>query len=620
MFGFWGKILRVDLTTSRYWEEEVDSKKQRLLLGGAALGADILLKESPPHIDPLSPENHLIFAVGLLQSLSFPGNSKWSVITKGALTGTFLDSAGSGHWAIPFKKCGYDALVIQGKAENPVYLYIHDDFVEFRDAGLLWGKDTIETGDYIKKELGNNQISALNIGPAGELMNPIACITCDGHSFAGRGGAGAVMGSKNLKAIAVWGSKEVPVRNREKASAKSKELFLKLHKQSSAFRVHGTGGGVASAEKVGDLPIRYWRGETWTRGAELTSGPRYTEVMNVTPWHCQNCPVGCHRRINYMDPNGEHLDGPGPEYETLGMMGGNLLVDHLPSICKANDIANRMGIDTISAGAFIGFLMECYEAGWLSSDQTDDRAFQWGDSQLLIDLTEEIALMRGVGSMFRKGIRGAAKLVGHEADKIIVEVKGLDYPAHDPRAMYAMGVNYATSTRGACHTRGFPQVSIDGFYFPELNEGAYDPYDLDTAAECAILYQDVCSMCNSITICSFMFLCGGLLLSDLVDYINLVTEWDMTVNELVECGARGFMLQKIINVRDGLRRKDDNLPPKIAIPSLTGNRAGRAPSDHQKILDDYYMKRNWSSNGVPTVPSLKKLGLDEYVHYLTNLK
>ncbi|NCB17723.1 MAG: hypothetical protein EOM65_16315, partial [Synergistales bacterium] len=287
--------------------EDIPEKVFDLLLGGSGLGAKILLEETPAKVDPLSPENKLIFAVGAFQGVNFPGNGKWSVITKGPLTGTFLESAGTGHWAPYFKKCGYDAVVFEGKASSPVYVVIRDDSVEFRDAAFLWGKDTVETGVLIKEDLGDKRINALNIGPSGEILNPIACVTCDGHSFAGRGGAGAVMGSKNLKAVAAWGTKEVPVYDREKASEYAKEIFKLLHEQGEGFRNHGTPTVMVPLEEIGDVPIKYWRGDENKHGAYLLGAPRYTEYLNVKPLPCINCPVGCHRHIHFEYPDGTVL-------------------------------------------------------------------------------------------------------------------------------------------------------------------------------------------------------------------------------------------------------------------------------------------------------------------------
>ncbi len=617
MYGYWCKALRVDLTTQTYRAEDIPEETMRKLVGGGSLGAKILLEETPANVNPFSPENKLIFAVGPLQGTNFPGNGKWSVITKGPLTGTFLDSAGTGHWAPFFKKTGYDLVIFEGKAPKPVYVFINDEGVQFRDAFHLWGKDTVETGECIKEELGDKRINALNIGPAGEMLNPVACITCDGHSFAGRGGAGAVMGSKNLKAVAAWGTKEVPVKDREKADEYSKKIFKQLHEQGAGFRQHGTPVVMVPLQEIGDVPIKYWRGDVWKRGAGLIGAPRYTDYLKVKPLPCINCPVGCHRHIHYEFPNGDVLEGNGPEYETIGMMGSSLLVEDLPAICLANDYCNRMGMDTVSTGAWVGFLMECYEYGWLTPEQLKGMEIRWGDGKVLLELCKQICRLEGLGALFREGIRGAAKAVGREAEQIIVHAKGLDYPAHDPRAVFGLGVNYATATRGACHERGNPQATALGLFYPELGlDGPPDRFSVEEAAKCAFIMQNTSTLYNNLTLCKFMVGGAGLTLTEITTAVNHITGWDVEPAELVHTAERGFTLQRLVNVRDGIRRKDDTLAPKMTMPALVGGRAGKTPTPHDKILDDYYALRGWNADGVPTAETLKSLGLEEFIRFL----
>lgn len=618
MYGYWGKLLRIDLTNQTYQSEDIPEELFRKYIGGAALGAKILLEETPAKVDPLSPENKLIFAVGPLQGVNFPGNGKWSVITKGPITSTFLDSAGTGHWAPYFKKTGYDLVVIEGKAAKPVYLYIHDNGVDFKDASALWGKDTVETGELIKAELGDKRINALNIGPAGEIMNPVACITCDGHSFAGRGGAGAVMGSKNLKALAVWGTKAVPIKDKAKADELSKELFKVLRKNGAGFRDHGTPTVMMPFEEMGDAPIKYWRGDVWHKGAATIGAPHYTEFLKVKPLPCINCPLGCHRHIHLDLPSGGKLVGNGPEYETLGLMGSNLLMEDLPAICQANDLCNRAGVDTVSTGAYIGFLMECYEAGWLTPEQTGGKAIRWGDGETLVELTRQIIKQEGLGELFKNGIRGAAAAVGHEAKKIIVEVKGLDYPAHDPRAVFGLGVNYATSPRGACHERGNPQASALGLFYPELDmEGPPDRFAEDQAGYCAYIYQSTSLVYNALTLCKFMVGAAGLTLTEICAGVEAITGWDFEPKELFKCGERAYLLQRLVNVRDGIRRRDDTMPAKMGLKALVGGRADKSPlPSFEKALDDYYKLRGLDERGIPTVAKLKELGMEEFIQFV----
>jgi len=614
MYGYWKKLLRVNLTDETWAAEEIDEKPLKLLLGGAALGAHILLEELPGKTDPLSPENKLIFALGFMQAANYPGNAKWSVVTKSPLTGTFLDSAGTGAWAPQLKKAGYDVLIIEGKAEKPVYLYINDDTVEFRSAARLWGLDSTETSVEIKKELGNNRINALNIGQAGEILNPIACITCDGHSFAGRGGSGAVMGSKNLKAVAVWGTKQTPLADEEKAKQFAKDLMKTLH--DTAKGGGGTPDVMVPLEGLGDVPIRYWRGDIWHHGAKMIGTPRYTEFLNVKPLPCQNCPVGCHRHIDITLEDGSTLEGNGPEYETLGMLGSGLVNDDLTGIAIANDMINRAGADTISVGSFIGFIIECYESGYITAEEIG-MVPKWGDRETLLFLTDKVLKLEGIGAMFRKGIRGAVEIVGHESAGVAAEVKNLDMPAHDPRAVYGLAVNYATSPRGACHERGNPQASALGLFYPDCDmEAPPERFDEDQAGYCAYIYQNTSMLYNNLTLCKFMVNNGGLTISDIALEYKYATGIKLTNLDLLKTAERGMALQRLVNIRDGITRKDDTLPPKMLQPATIGGRAGKAPFEFDKMLDDYYRLRGWDENGIPKKEALLALDLEDYVKYL----
>lgn len=614
MYGYWKTLLRINLTDHTYSTETLDEKYLKLLLGGAALGAKILLDEVKPKIDPLSPENKIIFSLGFMQSVNFPGNAKWTVVTKGPLTGSFLDSAGTGAWAPQLKKAGYDVLVVEGKSENPVYIFINDDKVEFRDASSIWGKDTIETSKIIKEELGDKRINAINIGPSGENLNPIACISCDGHSFAGRGGAGAIMGSKNLKAIAVWGTKQVPVADLEGSQVLAKELFIRLHETAKGGG--GTPDVMVPLEELGDVPIKYWRGDVWHHGAKMIGTPRYTELLNVKPLPCQNCPVGCHRHINLKLKDGSILDGNGPEYETLGMLGASLLLDDLEAIAVANDRANRSGIDTVSLGSYIGFVIECYEAGFLSAEEIG-MVPRWNDEETLLYLEDKISRLEGVGSLFRKGIRGAVEIIGQESAGIAVEVKNLDLPAHDPRAVYGLAVNYATSPRGACHERGNPQASALGLFYPDCDmDSPPERFDEDSAGYCAYVYQNTSMLFNNLTMCKFMVNNGGLTVTEIGKELKVSTGLDYTNRDLLKTSERGIALQRLINVRDGMSRKDDTLPPKMLQAAVIGGRAGKSPAAFEKMLDDYYKLRGWDENGIPTAKTLEELGLEDYIPML----
>ncbi len=617
MNGYWKKLCRVDLTEKKWTAEDIDEKTLDLLMGGTALGAKILLEETPAKVDPLSPENKIVFAIGCLQACpNAPGNAKWSVITKSPLTGSVADSAGTGAWAPAFKKCGYDALVIEGKADKPTWIYITDDGVEFRDAADLWGLDSVDTSLKIKEILGDKRINALNIGTAGEIMNPIANITCDGHSFAGRGGTGAVMGSKNLKAIAAWGTQQCEIADLEGAKEFAKEVFRNLHEATKD--VEGTPSVMVGMEEIGDSPIRYWRGDVWHKGAEMIGTPRYTKFLNVKPLPCLNCPIGCHRHIDIELSDGGRLVGNGPEYETLGTMGSGLCIDDLEAISLANDMANRAGVDTISLGSYVGFLIECYESSLITAEEIGIVP-KFGDKETLLFLCDKLIKNEGIGKIFKKGIRGAAAEIGGDAADFTVEVKNMDLPAHDPRAVFANYPNYATTPRGACHERGDTQAIATGLVYPEVGlEETPDRFSVEQAPEIAVISQDGALMFNCLTICKFMVKFAGMTISELCHELELILGRDVDPYELFKVGARSQNLQRLLNVRDGMDRKDDTAPKKLFIPAATGSRAFKAPTHEEFdwMMDEYYRLRGWDENGIPKAETLEELGLGDFVKYL----
>ena len=613
--GYWNKILRVDLTKEAVTIEEIDSDTCKLFLGGAGIGAKILWDEVPPDVKPFDANNRIIFSVGPFQGYPVPGSAKFCITSKSPLTNTYADSAAGASWGPLFKKAGYDALVIQGKSEKPVYIYIEDGKVEIRDATDIWGMDSYQSVDQIREEIGKPEVSVATIGQAGEKLVKIACVVVDKHSFAGRCGLGAVMGSKNLKAVVVKGTKEVPVSNLSLLKSYNRKYSQEIHQASveSELRTHGTPGLPITAEGYGDMPIKYWTGDTWPEGAEKIGAPNYTKVLSAKPYPCLYCPIGCHRKIEIKEPTEYKLKGPGPEYETLGMFGTNLLIDDLKAISVANDLCNRLGIDTISAGACIGLAMECYEKGLISKEDTVGMELRWGDGNVLIELVKQIGNKEGFGSIFSGGTVEAAKEIGNNALELVVQVKGLDFPAHDPRACWGLAPTYMTGTRGACHVRGVEEdVEMGGFYIPEIGvtEELAEFFNSKGKAYLAVQMQDYAALLNSLVVCLFMSDGGGLSLSSILNIFNAVTGWDWDTGEAMLCGERIFTLQRLINLRDGYTGKDDILPPKMHMPAKEGFRAGKVPP-FADLLSEYYKLRKWNEKGQPTEEKLQQLGLGE---------
>lgn len=611
--GYWNKVLRVNLTTGEIWTEQVSEETWKMCLGGAGYGAKVLLEEIDADTDAFSPDNPLVFALGPYQSEHSPGNAKWTVVAKSPLTGTYGDSAAGAGWGMQLKKAGYDALIVTGIAREPVYLAIDDDNVSLKSAADLWGQDTYETYSSLR-ELETPNVSVACIGPAGENLVRFACIVADAHSFAGRCGLGAVMGSKKLKAIAVRGTHGVPVYDSDGYKELSKKKMQEIYRAAEdGLRKHGTPELCTLAESFGDMPIKNWAGDVWPEGAAKLGAPNYTEVLNARPQACVNCPIGCHRDITVEDKE-YSLKGPGPEYETLGMLGSNLLIDDVKAVAKANDICNRLGMDTISAGACIGLAMECFEKGYLTSDQVGHE-LTWGNAGAMIDILSQIGNRTGFGAIFADGTLKAAADIHPDAQQYVTHVKGLDLPAHDARACWSLGINYATSTRGACHMRGVTEdVEMGGFFVPEIGvvEGWSKFFEQENKAELAVKYQDMCAWINSAVICIFMLNGGDLSLTSAQDLFNSATGWNWSIEDIIQSGERILTMQRLVNVRDGHSRKTDTLPPRMLQPANEGFRAGKIPAPLDEYLDKYYQLRQWDSNGVPTAECLSRLGLDKY--------
>ncbi len=479
-------------------------------VAGAGLGAEILRRELPGPIDPRDSENRVIFATGPFQGPAVPGGAKFSIMGISLLTGTFADTAAGATWGPALKDAGYDVVVIQGKSETPVYLYINDDIVEIKDATPHWGKPSYDSVDSIREENNDPKLSVACIGPAGEKEVAIACVVIDKHSFGGRCGLGAVMGTKNLKAVAVKGSKSVPVADPEKTKALFKQYFQKIRENTleNEFREHGTPGLCETAEGLGDMPIKYWDGDSFPEGAKTLGAPNYTEVLNAKPIPCKYCPIGCHRGVEVIEPAKYANKGAGPEYETLGLMGTSCMIGDPKVVAKANDVANRWGIDSISAGAMVSFAMQCKEKGWISDDvMPTDYSLDWGDGATLIKLTEEIGANTGFGALFADGTLKAAAKIHPDSVETVVHNKGLDYPAHDPRACNSLAPTYVTGTRGACHFRGPSEdVEMGGFFIPEMGieEGMVKFFEPDNQSLVSVRCQDLGVIANSIVICLFM--------------------------------------------------------------------------------------------------------------------
>jgi aldehyde:ferredoxin oxidoreductase len=614
--GYWAKMLRIDLGTRQTKIEEIPEETLRMFIGGAGMGAKILWEELPGRINPYDGKNLLIFATGPFQGPSIPGGAKFSITGISPLTHTYADTAAGADWGPSLKDSGYDALVIEGISDVPVYLHIVDGVVAIRDSAHLWGMDSYETVDAIHKETGDERLSIAAIGPAGEKLVAIACIAIDKHSFAGRCGMGALMGSKRLKAIAVRGGKKAVLhdlpRVRQLLGKYQRGIYQAVLKNQ--FRKYGTPGLCETAEGLGDMPIRYWGGDVWPEGAKKLGGENYTKALNARPWPCKYCPVGCHRKITITEPLEYAQQGVGPEYETIGMMGTNLLIDDPKVVAKGNDIANRLGLDTISVGAMVGFAIDCFEKGLITTKDTNGLELKWGDPHTFFSLIEQIGRKEGLGAIFSEGTLSAARKIHPDAVKNVVHCKGLDFPAHDPRTCNSLAISYATGTRGACHFRGpCEDVEMGGFFMPEIGitQGMVRFFEPKNQSFLAARCQDLGALVNSLVLCMFMVDGGEMSFTELRELLNAITGWDYSINDLVLAGERIFTLQRLINLRDGYNAQTDVMPPKMFTSAKEGFRAGRT-IPFEGLMKDYYNLRGWDLNGEPKDETLKRLGLREY--------
>lgn len=600
-----GNILRVNLSTAKIKTEPLDSLPVRDFIGGKGIGAWILYNEVRPRIDPLSPSNKLILATGPLTGLG-PAMAKYAVVTKSPLSNTFLDTLSGGYFGPELKFAGYDIVVIEGRAAKLVYLRINDGSVELKDATHLSGIDTFETEKVVRDELGDRKAKVASIGPAGENGVRFACISNDFGRQAGRGGAGAVMGSKNLKAIAVRGTGDISVAQPD-AYKKALEEFLttiRTSQESKTRTRYGTWGSVEFSNELGLLPTMNFQTTFFGKARNIEAEAIRSKIFAKNKG-CYRCPIGCGKICEIKEGPYAGTVIEGPEYETIGLLGSNCGVDSIEVIAKANELCDRFGMDTISAGNVIGFSMECYERGVLTKDDTGGIELAFGNSDAILQTLPKIAHREAIGNILANGVKRAAEKIGKGAESFAVHTKGLEYPAWDPRGAVGMALSYATSDIGAAHTRAWT-ISTE--------TKQMDRFSIKGKAELVKKIQDPRSVIHSLLLCTI----SPFGFSDGVKMFSAVTGMDVSENQLVKIGERIFNLTKAFNVREGFARKDDSLPKRLLEPVLTGPIEGHyiEPRSFEKMLDEYYDLREWDSEGKPTREKLVELGLRDVIRDL----
>lgn len=593
MQGWSRCILDIDLSSGTIRTSPLDMQMARLFLGGRGLGGRMLWDMVGPEVDPLAPENVLIFATGPLTATGAPTTNRFSVSTKSPLTGTILDANSGGRWGMFLKRAGYDALIIRGQAERPVWIEIDGERVQLHDAGALWGQTVSATTAAL--EGGGERRSVLCIGPAGEKLARIAAIMNDGSRALARGGTGAVMGSKRLKAITVTGTQ----RNGPADAERFRFLLYEIGKMlranpitSQALPEFGTAVMVNVVNVIGALPTRNFQ-ESQFAGAERISGEWMTERILVGRKACWACPIVCARQTRTA-----HGEGEGPEYETIWAFGAQCGIDDLEAIAEANYLSNDLGLDTISAGSTIACAMELTERGVIAGD------LRFGRADLLAGTLRDIAARRGLGDELAEGsFRFAA---AHGVPELSMSVKKLEMPAYDPRGMQGQGLLYATSNRGACHMRG-NMLGPEVLALPRL----LDRFATQGKAGIVAIHQNEAAAIDSLVVCRFLEMAVGV--EHLARLLTAVTAIDYKAEDLLRVGERAWNLERLYNLREGFTRADDTLPRRLleeAVPEgpSAGHTVRLAP-----MLEEYYEFRGWDQEGVPTAGRLQTLQLQDLV-------
>ncbi len=609
--GYTGKVLRVNLTSGNIAVEEPEENFYRHYYGGSAVTAHYLLQELPPGTDPLSPANILVFAPGVVTGVPVAGCGRNSVGAKSPLTGGFGDAQVGGYWGAELKLAGFDAIVITGRADNPVYLYVNDDHVELRDARALWGKTTLECQDQIQQELGDNSIKVAQIGPAGENLVRFACVINDLDAAAGRTGMGAVMGSKNLKAIAVRGRNRLPLGDPDAVKALGQWFRDNVDTLAKGLQEGGTARVVRSLNRAGILPTRNFNEGTF-EGADKIGGQAMNETILVGRRGCYACSVQCKREVKV---EGEYQVDPrygGPEYETIAATGSDCGIDDLAAIAKANELCQAYGLDTISCGASIAFAMECAAKGILSKDDLGGLDLSFGNAPAMIEMVRRIALREGLGDLLAEGVARASRQLGPEAEALALHVKGQELPMHEPRLKQGLGLGYALSPTGADHCHNIhdnlyqsPGPALEGL----KDLGVIEPIpatDLGPAKVRMLIYSSAWEhFLNCLVFCNFIALSR----SQVNELVQGVAGWESSVWELMKVGERVMTMARAFNIREGLTAADDRLPRRFFTAQSSGPLEGTAIDE--EALDQarltYYRMMGWDDEGVPTPWKLAEL-------------
>ena len=620
--GFAGKWLDVDLTHGTLVAREMSATWAERFLGGNGLGTQMLWEKVGPDVDPLGPENLLILAAGPLVGTLMPNSCRMEAVAKSPLTGIYGDANAGGFFGPELKFAGWDAVVVRGQAPRPVYLAIADDRAELRDAAEIWGQTTSQTEASIRRQWGGPGVKVACIGPAGERLVRFASIQVTSQRSLGRCGLGAVMGSKNLKAVAVRGQGSVRFADPARSHALAVDFHLRLRSNPiyKAVSAHGTPGIVSLMDPLGRFPTRNFQAGSFPDVDKINAEALEKRAL-VRHLACSGCPIGCDKL--HLLPDGRFAGTTlhSVEYETLNAFGANLWSGDLDAILKANRMCDDLGMDTISAGRAISFAMELWQEEILNLEETGGLWLEWGNAGEALRLLEQIAAREGLGDLLAEGVRRAARVIGRGSEEFAMHVKGMEIAAQDGRAQRSMGLAHATSNRGADHLKAFPVIDETGYpdearrrygeaFLPEMAQPLatrHKPFLVKDG-------EDFGAVVDSVGVCKSggTFVLAELYWPDLAAALEAVTGMEMPVERLKQIGERIYNLQRSYNVLHGISRTDDRLPRRFSQePSPSGNAAGQV-IDLEPMLDEYYALRGWDlCTGWPTPDRLRELGLEE---------
>jgi aldehyde:ferredoxin oxidoreductase len=615
MFGLMGRILRVNLTDGKISEEEIPEEMAKKFLGGRGIASKYLFDEVEPGTDPLGPGNKLIFMSGLLTGTASPSAGRYSVVAKSPLTNIWAQSNSGGRWGVDLKHTGFDGIIFEGASEKPVYLVIDDGKAELRDAGDLWGKNVPETTKLLKETLGE-KFNVAAIGIAGENLVKYAAIMNDLHRAAGRCGLGAVMGSKNLKAIAVRGTKQIQIADKKAFQEVSKRQYELLGEAilAAGMETYGTALVLDIVNVVGGLPTRNWQTGVCSFTDEI-NGESLNEKVLVETVGCFACPIKCGRGTEIKKGPYTGQKGEGPEYETLALFGASCGVSDLEAITMANYLCNEYGLDTVSCASTIAFTMECFEKGILSKEDAGGLEINFGDSEMIVQIVPKIAKREGVGDLLAEGTRIMAQRLGKGSERFAMQVKGLELPAYDSRAAKITGLAFATANRGGDHITGYvqgPTFLAAPFLVVEESEIEDPLKENPEEAKVVKELEDALTVFDVIGSCKFMGM--GADAQEIADIIATVTGWEFGAEEFRKTGERIYNLERAFNVREGLTRADDTLPKRLLEDPLPEGPAEGHVNNLEIFLEPYYEFRGWDKvTGKPTPEKLRELGLEDVI-------